>query len=98
MDFLANATKHQNKDFAGGDPSQAYDSIMKLFALRECLYSSALRLTDKKPRTPIVRIADETIVKPGHDYRFNTESTIGREKATNPRCAVTGPNKKTRDE
>ncbi|TPX35267.1 hypothetical protein SmJEL517_g02211 [Synchytrium microbalum] len=52
-------------DFAGGDPSQAYDSIMKLFAL-----------------------PDDTILFPGHDYRFNTQSTIGIEKKTNPRAGA----------
>ncbi|TPX43262.1 hypothetical protein SeLEV6574_g05160 [Synchytrium endobioticum] len=62
-------------DFAGGDAHQAYDSIMKLFAL-----------------------PDDTVLFPGHDYRFNTQSTIGTEKATNPRCAVTGANKKTRED
>lgn len=32
-------------------------------------------------------LADETIVWPGHDYRGNTRSTIGAEKAGNPRIA-----------
>ncbi|PCI19555.1 MAG: MBL fold metallo-hydrolase [Piscirickettsiaceae bacterium] len=38
-------------------------------------------------------LPDETIVFPGHDYRGNTESTIGTEKETNPRIAG-----KTREE
>ncbi len=32
-------------------------------------------------------LPDETIVLPAHDYRGNTESTIGVEKQTNPRIA-----------
>ena len=32
-------------------------------------------------------LPDETIVRPGHDYRGNTTSTIGQEKRTNPRLA-----------
>ncbi len=32
-------------------------------------------------------LPDDTIVLPGHDYRGNTTSTIGREKQTNPRLA-----------
>ena len=30
-------------------------------------------------------LPDDTVVRPGHDYRGNTTSTIGREKQTNPR-------------
>jgi len=58
-------------DFAGGDASEQYDSIMnKIFTL-----------------------PDDTLLFPGHDYRGNTESTVGAEKATNPRIAG-----KTREE
>ncbi|ORU94524.1 MAG: sulfurtransferase [Cycloclasticus sp. symbiont of Bathymodiolus heckerae] len=58
-------------DFAGGDASVQYDSIMnKIFTL-----------------------PDDTLVFPGHDYRGNTQSTVGEEKATNPR--ISG---KTREE
>ncbi|PCH85000.1 MAG: MBL fold metallo-hydrolase [Piscirickettsiaceae bacterium] len=32
-------------------------------------------------------LSDETLVFPGHDYRGNTESTIGVEKKSNPRIA-----------
>ena len=32
-------------------------------------------------------LPDDTVVRPGHDYRGNTTSTIGREKQTNPRLA-----------
>ncbi|KAA0167065.1 hypothetical protein FNF27_07393 [Cafeteria roenbergensis] len=32
-------------------------------------------------------LPDETVVLPGHDYRGNTKSTIGEEKASNPRLA-----------
>jgi glyoxylase-like metal-dependent hydrolase (beta-lactamase superfamily II)/rhodanese-related sulfurtransferase len=32
-------------------------------------------------------LPDETLVFPGHDYRGNTQSTIGKEKRTNPRVA-----------
>ena len=32
-------------------------------------------------------LPDDTVVWPGHDYRGNTQSTIGEEKATNPRLA-----------
>ena len=32
-------------------------------------------------------LPDETIVLPGHDYRGNTQSTIGQEKRHNPRIA-----------
>jgi len=32
-------------------------------------------------------LADDTIVHPGHDYRGNTQSTIGHEKQFNPRVA-----------
>lgn len=38
-------------------------------------------------------LPDETLVFPGHDYRGNTVSTIGRERQTNPRIAG-----KSRDE
>ncbi len=38
-------------------------------------------------------LPDDTVVWPGHDYRDQTRSTIGREKAENPRLAG-----KTRDE
>ncbi|KAI9026753.1 beta-lactamase domain protein [Hyaloraphidium curvatum] len=41
-------------------------------------YASAQRLFS---------LPDETLVFPAHDYRFNTSSTIGRERATNPRLA-----------
>lgn len=34
-------------------------------------------------------LPDDTVMWPGHDYRGNTSSTIGREKATNPRLAGT---------
>jgi len=58
-------------DFAGGDASEQYDSIMnKIFTLPE-----------------------DTLLFPGHDYRGNTQSTVGAEKATNPRIAG-----KTREE
>lgn len=36
----------------------------------------------------LLRLPDETMVFPAHDYRGNTASTIGREKATNPRLQV----------
>jgi len=32
-------------------------------------------------------LPDATVVRPGHDYRGNTTSTIGHEKQTNPRLA-----------
>ena len=32
-------------------------------------------------------LPDDTVVHPGHDYRGNSTSTIGREKQTNPRLA-----------
>ena len=32
-------------------------------------------------------LTDDTVVRPGHDYRGNTTSTIGQEKRTNPRLA-----------
>ena len=32
-------------------------------------------------------LPDDTVVRPGHDYRGNTTSTIGREKQSNPRLA-----------
>ena len=32
-------------------------------------------------------LPDDTVVRPGHDYRGNTTSTIGQEKRTNPRLA-----------
>lgn len=35
----------------------------------------------------IFALSDETIVYPGHDYRGNTQSTVGIEKTTNPRLA-----------
>ena len=35
-------------------------------------------------------LPDETVVRPGHDYRGNTTSTIGQEKRTNPRLANRG--------
>ncbi|MCG6871518.1 MAG: MBL fold metallo-hydrolase [Gammaproteobacteria bacterium] len=38
-------------------------------------------------------LPDDTVVLPGHDYRGNTQSTIGQEKQHNPRVAG-----KTRDE
>lgn len=41
----------------------------------------------------IFKLADDTLIFPGHDYRGNTESTVAAEKALNPRVAG-----KTRDE
>ncbi len=41
----------------------------------------------------LFKLPDDTVVFPGHDYRGNTQSTIGYEKAHNPR--LTG---KSRDE
>jgi len=41
----------------------------------------------------IFTLPDDTLLFPGHDYRGNTESTVGSEKATNPRIAG-----KTREE
>lgn len=35
----------------------------------------------------LFRLPDETLVYPAHDYRGNTHSTIGQEKASNPRIA-----------
>ena len=35
--------------------------------------------------TRLFTLPDETIVHPGHDYKGNTSSTIGREKRENPR-------------
>lgn len=32
-------------------------------------------------------LPDDTVVRPGHDYRGNTTSTIGHERQTNPRLA-----------
>ena len=32
-------------------------------------------------------LPDDTVVRPGHDYRGNTTSTVGHEKQTNPRLA-----------
>jgi glyoxylase-like metal-dependent hydrolase (beta-lactamase superfamily II) len=32
-------------------------------------------------------LPDSTLVFPAHDYRYNTRSTIGQEKASNPRLA-----------
>ena len=37
----------------------------------------------------LLTLADETRVYPGHDYKGDTESTIGEEKAFNPRLQVT---------
>lgn len=36
----------------------------------------------------LLRLPDDTLVYPGHDYRGNTVSTIGEEKAFNPRLKV----------
>jgi glyoxylase-like metal-dependent hydrolase (beta-lactamase superfamily II)/rhodanese-related sulfurtransferase len=36
----------------------------------------------------LLRLPDETMVFPAHDYRGNTVSTIGSERATNPRLQV----------
>ena len=36
----------------------------------------------------LLKLPDETLVYPGHDYRGNTVSTIGEEKAHNPRLQV----------
>ncbi|HAI97462.1 MAG: MBL fold metallo-hydrolase [Cycloclasticus sp.] len=44
-------------------------------------------------KNKIFTLPDETILFPGHDYRGNTQSTVGQEKQTNPRIAG-----KTRDE
>jgi glyoxylase-like metal-dependent hydrolase (beta-lactamase superfamily II)/rhodanese-related sulfurtransferase len=41
----------------------------------------------------IFTLPDETLMFPGHDYRGNTQSTIGQEKTSNPRIAG-----KTREE
>jgi len=41
----------------------------------------------------IFTLPDDTLLFPGHDYRGNTESTVGDEKTTNPRVAG-----KTREE
>jgi glyoxylase-like metal-dependent hydrolase (beta-lactamase superfamily II)/rhodanese-related sulfurtransferase len=43
--------------------------------------------------TKLFSLPDETLVFPAHDYRGNTSSTIGQEKAHNPRIAG-----RTRDE
>src|SRR5262245_1335422 len=36
----------------------------------------------------LLRLPDETLVYPGHDYKGDTVSTIGEEKACNPRLQV----------
>src|SRR5215475_4121582 len=36
----------------------------------------------------LLRLPDETLVYPGHDYKGDTVSTIGEEKAHNPRLQV----------
>jgi glyoxylase-like metal-dependent hydrolase (beta-lactamase superfamily II)/rhodanese-related sulfurtransferase len=36
----------------------------------------------------LLKLPEDTIVYPGHDYRGNTESTIGQEKRQNPRLQV----------
>ncbi len=36
----------------------------------------------------LLKLADETLVYPGHDYHGNTVSTIGEERAFNPRLQV----------
>jgi glyoxylase-like metal-dependent hydrolase (beta-lactamase superfamily II)/rhodanese-related sulfurtransferase len=36
----------------------------------------------------IFSLPDDTIIYPGHDYRGNTSSTVGEEKAHNPRLAT----------
>ena len=36
----------------------------------------------------LLKLADETLVYPGHDYKGDTVSTIGEEKAHNPRLQV----------
>src|SRR5581483_9532791 len=38
--------------------------------------------------TALFSLPDDTIVLPAHDYRGNQSSTIGREKASNPRVAA----------
>jgi glyoxylase-like metal-dependent hydrolase (beta-lactamase superfamily II)/rhodanese-related sulfurtransferase len=38
----------------------------------------------------ILTLPDDTLVYPGHDYKGDTVSTIGEEKAHNPRLQVTG--------
>jgi len=35
----------------------------------------------------IFTLPDDTVLLPGHDYRGNTASTVGTEKASNPRLA-----------
>ena len=35
----------------------------------------------------VFTLPDETLLFPGHDYRGNTESTVGQEKSTNPRIS-----------
>ncbi len=35
----------------------------------------------------VFSLPDETLLFPGHDYRGNTESTVGQEKLTNPRIS-----------
>jgi len=37
----------------------------------------------------LLKLPDETVVYPGHDYNGNTASTIGEERAFNPRLQVT---------
>ena len=37
----------------------------------------------------LLAFADETLVYPGHDYQGRTVSTIGEERAHNPRLAFT---------
>ncbi|KAI9141243.1 beta-lactamase-like protein [Paraphysoderma sedebokerense] len=44
-------------------------------------------------QTKLFTLPEDTLVLPSHDYRYNTVSTIGKEKQTNPRLAG-----KSRDE
>ena len=39
----------------------------------------------------VLKLPDETMVYPGHDYNGNTVSTIGEERAYNPRLQVSSP-------
>jgi hypothetical protein len=39
----------------------------------------------------LLRLPDETLVYPAHDYKGDTVSTVGEEKAYNPRLQVKSP-------
>lgn len=46
----------------------------------------------------LLALPDDTVVWPGHDYRGMTRSTIGEERAHNPRLVGPGGAPRTRDE